>query len=312
MKHPLKALVAGFALSVLAPLSAQAVMIDFTKHLQFAPNSTSTVDLNGTTVQPVTFGIDGLDFDATEGDLEVTATWTPVGAQTLGSEGIPGDVTLFGLAGQTDGFGIKNDEITGGTSQSLTLDFSRSVWIDDILLLDVFDAPDGNGLGERGRVQLFKDDASVADFVFGFDGLTLFAELNGSAFDAGPTGGDGVQALQINGGLIALSTQAEDPLLRAFEADRLVFSAPGSTGNDFAVAGINVQDVTAVPVPAALPLMGAVLAGFLLGILESFASTTWATTTIPGINQIIIYLVAIIVLLTRPRGLMGRKGVMED
>ena len=33
---------------------------------------------------------------------------------------------------------------------------------------------------------------------------------------------------------------------------------------------------------------------------------------IPGINQIIIYLVAIIILLTRPRGLMGRKGVMEE
>ncbi|MGR3616344.1 MAG: branched-chain amino acid ABC transporter permease [Paracoccaceae bacterium] len=59
-------------------------------------------------------------------------------------------------------------------------------------------------------------------------------------------------------------------------------------------------------------LPGAVAAGFLLGILESFASTTWATTTIPGINQIIIYLVAIIILLTRPRGLLGRKGVMEE
>ncbi|AAV94324.1 lactic acid ABC transporter permease protein [Ruegeria pomeroyi DSS-3] len=59
-------------------------------------------------------------------------------------------------------------------------------------------------------------------------------------------------------------------------------------------------------------LPGAVAAGFLLGVLESFASTTWATTTIPGINQIIIYLVAIIILLTRPRGLLGRKGVMED
>ncbi|WP_412562422.1 branched-chain amino acid ABC transporter permease [Thalassobius sp. MITS945101] len=59
-------------------------------------------------------------------------------------------------------------------------------------------------------------------------------------------------------------------------------------------------------------LPGAVAAGFLLGILESFASTTWATTTIPGINQIIIYLVAIVILLTRPRGLMGKKGVMED
>jgi branched-subunit amino acid ABC-type transport system permease component len=31
----------------------------------------------------------------------------------------------------------------------------------------------------------------------------------------------------------------------------------------------------------------------------------------PGIDQIIIYLVAVIILLIRPRGLMGRKGVME-
>ena len=59
-------------------------------------------------------------------------------------------------------------------------------------------------------------------------------------------------------------------------------------------------------------LGGAVLAGFLLGVLESFASMTEVLEIIPGINQIIIFLVAIIVLLTRPRGLMGRKGVMEE
>ncbi|WP_349362668.1 MAG: branched-chain amino acid ABC transporter permease [Roseitalea porphyridii] len=59
-------------------------------------------------------------------------------------------------------------------------------------------------------------------------------------------------------------------------------------------------------------LPGAVLAGFLLGILESFASMAQVVSLIPGINQIIIYLVAIIILLTRPRGLMGRKGVMEE
>ncbi len=59
-------------------------------------------------------------------------------------------------------------------------------------------------------------------------------------------------------------------------------------------------------------LPGAVLAGFLLGILESFASMREVIDFIPGINQVIIYLVAIIILLTRPRGLMGRKGVMED
>ena len=59
-------------------------------------------------------------------------------------------------------------------------------------------------------------------------------------------------------------------------------------------------------------LPGAVLAGFLLGILESFASMNQIKAIVPGIDQIIIYLVAIIILLTRPRGLMGRKGVMED
>ncbi|WP_417523767.1 branched-chain amino acid ABC transporter permease [Marinovum sp.] len=59
-------------------------------------------------------------------------------------------------------------------------------------------------------------------------------------------------------------------------------------------------------------LPGAVLAGFLLGILESFASMNEVKSILPGIDQIIIYVVAIIILLTRPRGLMGRKGVMED
>ena len=59
-------------------------------------------------------------------------------------------------------------------------------------------------------------------------------------------------------------------------------------------------------------LGGAVAAGFLLGILQSFASMNEVKSIIPGIDQIIIYLVAVIILLVRPRGLMGRKGVMED
>jgi len=59
-------------------------------------------------------------------------------------------------------------------------------------------------------------------------------------------------------------------------------------------------------------LGGAVLAGFMLGLLQSFASMNEVKSVIPGIDQIIIYLVAVVVLLVRPRGLMGRKGVMED
>ncbi|MGB0797989.1 MAG: ABC transporter permease subunit, partial [Planktomarina sp.] len=73
-------------------------------------------------------------------------------------------------------------------------------------------------------------------------------------------------------------------------------------------------------------LPGAVAAGFLLGILESFfsnstfkgyivdllyANGTFLEKFIQGLDQIIIYIVAIVILV-RPRGLMGRKGVMED
>ncbi|MEP3244291.1 MAG: branched-chain amino acid ABC transporter permease [Sneathiella sp.] len=59
-------------------------------------------------------------------------------------------------------------------------------------------------------------------------------------------------------------------------------------------------------------LGGAVLAGFLLGIVQSFASMTEVKDILPGIDQIIIYLVAVVILLTMPRGLMGRAGVMDD
>ncbi len=58
-------------------------------------------------------------------------------------------------------------------------------------------------------------------------------------------------------------------------------------------------------------LGGAVMAGFVLGILQSFASMNEVKSILPGIDQIIIYLIAVIILLVRPRGLMGRKGVME-
>ena len=59
-------------------------------------------------------------------------------------------------------------------------------------------------------------------------------------------------------------------------------------------------------------LPGAVAAGFLLGILQSFASMTQVKAIIPGIDQIIIYLVAVLILLVRPRGLFGRRGMMES
>jgi branched-chain amino acid transport system permease protein len=53
-------------------------------------------------------------------------------------------------------------------------------------------------------------------------------------------------------------------------------------------------------------LTGAVLASVLLGMALSF------TAEYSAIQQIIIYLIAVVVLLIRPRGLMGQKGLMEE
>ena len=52
-------------------------------------------------------------------------------------------------------------------------------------------------------------------------------------------------------------------------------------------------------------LPGAVLASFLIGMAISFSAE------IPALSNIIIYLIAIVILVLRPRGLMGQKGVME-
>ncbi len=54
-------------------------------------------------------------------------------------------------------------------------------------------------------------------------------------------------------------------------------------------------------------LGGAVAAGFLLGILQSFFSMNEVKQFLPGIDQIIIYLIAVVILLVRPHGLMGKE-----
>jgi len=47
-------------------------------------------------------------------------------------------------------------------------------------------------------------------------------------------------------------------------------------------------------------------------VLQSFAAMPfWKEIGIIGLDQIIVYVIAVIILLVRPRGLMGRKGVME-
>ncbi len=52
-------------------------------------------------------------------------------------------------------------------------------------------------------------------------------------------------------------------------------------------------------------LPGALIAAILLGMALSFSAEY------SSIQQIVVYLVAVVVLLTRPRGLLGKKGVFE-
>ena len=59
-------------------------------------------------------------------------------------------------------------------------------------------------------------------------------------------------------------------------------------------------------------ISGAVLAGFILGIAQTVSSHGAIEALIPGLNKVIIYLVAVVILLTMPRGLLGRRGVMEE
>lgn len=52
-------------------------------------------------------------------------------------------------------------------------------------------------------------------------------------------------------------------------------------------------------------LTGALIAAVMLGMALAF------TAELAALQQIIIYLVAVVVLLVRPRGLLGQKGVFE-
>ena len=59
-------------------------------------------------------------------------------------------------------------------------------------------------------------------------------------------------------------------------------------------------------------ISGAVIIGFALGVLKAMAGLPAIQAIVPGLSNIIIYLTAVVILLVMPRGLMGRRGVMEE
>jgi branched-chain amino acid transport system permease protein len=69
--------------------------------------------------------------------------------------------------------------------------------------------------------------------------------------------------------------------------------------------GLLVPSFLVVVIGGMGSLSGAVLAGVLIGMAQSF------TAPYINANTIIIYLITVVVLLVRPRGLLGSKGVFE-
>jgi len=241
-------LFAAVALGGLVLLSgnASAALLDFT---------TSSAPSN-----PVPVG-DGIS--ATFGTLGYTLTADP--NNLTRNESAAGNCGGI-LACDIDGFGIRDDEVTGGT-QSLTLEFDRSVWINQIYFLDLFAKnqtaldnsnnsvnPDGNYI-ETAKIDLFSEtDTLVASFLF-----------------------DAVVLKQVNGGFGVFDLPGVD---NAIQAAKLVFTGRSKYGddgsNDYALAGLSINDVDVnqVPLPASLTLLLSALAGF--GVLSRRRKTLTA------------------------------------
>lgn len=84
-----------------------------------------------------------------------------------------------------------------------------------------------------------------------------------------------------------------------------VFGGPITQVSPQVGMGLLVPSFLVVVIGGMGSLTGALIAAVMLGMALSFSAE------IAAIQQIIIYLVAVVVLLVRPRGLLGKKGVFE-
>lgn len=198
------------AAATLAAAPASAALLDFTD------DSVGTqIDASTVTGSIASLGVD------------YTLTSDPAGLNR--DQAFDGGVAISPLAGQNDGFGIGDDEVTSnGVFQSLTLTFSDVVTITTAYFLDVFSQNDG----ETARI-LVGGGASDPD--------TFTAEA------PGVTG---------NGGFVSLAGTYTGTTFQ-------FFAGPGldDATADISLAGL---EVTAVPLPAGMLLLGTALGG--LGI----------------------------------------------
>ena len=205
----IRASLAAIGLAAASASTAGAATIDFTGAPFLLDNSV----LSGTTG----FGV-GFTVSATGG----APNWTS----------FDGDVTPAGLAGQFDGVGVGDDEVsdTVATGETLIVTFDSAVRVHGLSFLDLFIDPQANPAD---------NEAAIVDFT------------NGSALKTF----NGVEEPDGSPGFLAVTFAPET-------TSKLILSA--SVGNDgrgdgdFALAAI---DVKPVPLPAAAWMLISAVAG---------------------------------------------------
>ncbi len=210
---------------------AQAALVDFTA--VGAPNGIP----QPITTNPFNVTVDGVTITVTGSSLTNNNEMVNNGAHCQGQGGP--------LACTTDGIGIGDDEVTFGNQQTVTVEFDQAVGITFLHYLDLFvDTTTGAA-----------PESAIAELYDGSN--TLLGTFQTSATEV------------FTGVATSAGFRSELPLLTG--VTRIVFSAgmgdDDATG-DFALAAIdfnaaNIID-NPVPVPAALPLFAAGLAGLRL------------------------------------------------
>jgi hypothetical protein len=191
--------------------------------------SAATIDFTSNSLVPFT-DVTGTGFSGSTGGISYTLVGAPTEA-VFGGLNVPllaqAELDAVDLAGDFDGIGIDNDEVGG--LEFLTLTFSREVRITDAFFLDLY----------RSADLLTVEVATITSLTGGSDSF------------------EGYNVFNTVGGFGAFTTSLVGTTFTIFQS--------GGNDNvgigDFALAGLNVS---AVPLPAGVLLLGTALGG--LGI----------------------------------------------
>jgi len=192
----------------------------------------------------ITRNIDGTTLFTPTPTVDVTVSaWNDTRtANSVWSSGYSTD-TLYWDNQTRDGFGIQggeNDEID--RKEFMTVDFNVAVMLEGVYLTDLFKPQDGGAAGEKAWVELWLGTNLLGTYAFQSGNDLSINENNGGYY-----GAFGV----------------DQPGQHAVTLDKVIFRSTGLstyTNDEYSVAGFRGYPVTAIPLPAALPLYGTGLA----------------------------------------------------